>query len=42
MGPLGTIWEHLKKSKRGNCLTIKQLPLLQVPGAGVIYAPLIS
>ena len=32
---LGTIWEHLKKSKRGNCLTIKQLPLLQVPGAGV-------
>ena len=34
-GCLGTIWEHLKKSKRDNCLTIKQLPLLQVPGAGV-------
>ena len=28
---LGTIWEHLKKSKRGNCLIVKQLPLLQVP-----------
>ena len=35
MGPLGIIWEHLKKSKRGNYLIVKQLPLLQVPGAGV-------
>ena len=25
----------MKKSKRGNCLIVKQLPLLQVPGAGV-------
>ena len=32
---LGTIWEHLEKIKRGNYLKAKQLPLLQVPGAGV-------
>ena len=32
---LGTIWEHLKKSRMGNYLIFKQLPILVVPGAGV-------
>ena len=30
----GTIWEHLKKSKRGNYLIFKQLPLLWYPEPG--------
>ena len=32
---LGTIWEHLKKSRKGNYLIFKQLPFLVVPGAGI-------
>ena len=35
LGAVGTIWEHLKKNKRSNCLKIKQLLLFVVPGAGV-------